>query len=191
MLTPLIEAWRYRRYLAVQRRQTRAKRAKDASFRLVPFVELVRERCPDLDASAPVLSIGPRNEVELDTLARHGGFENVTAIDLRSGSPRIRRVDMHAMPFPDGSFALIFASHVFEHAWDFAKVASECMRVLRPRGYVFCATPRGFAPDPHDRYCFDKADDLLRYFAAARPEVVYEQVRPNDLQLLFRLRGKA
>lgn len=191
MFESLIAAWRYRRYVGVQRRQTRAKRAKDASFRLVPFARLVRERCPDLDASSPVLSIGPRNDVELDVLRREGGFDDVAAIDLWSGSPRIQRADMHAMPFPDASFALIFASHVFEHAWDFGKVASECMRVLRPRGYVFCATPRGFEPDPHDRYCFDKADDLLQYFAAAQPEVVYEQVRPNDLQLLFRLQGRA
>ena len=187
MLDSLIAAWRYRRYVGVQRRQTRAKRAKDASFRLVPFARLVRERCADLRASSPVLSIGPRNEVELDVLRREGGFENLIAIDLWSGSPRIRRADMHAMPFPAGSFELIFASHVFEHAWDFATVARECMRVLRPRGYVFCATPRGFEPDPHDRYCFDAPGDVLRYFAVGHPDVIYEQVRPHDLQLLFRL----
>ena len=189
MLDAVIATWRYRRYVAVQRRQTRAKRHKDASFRLVPFARLVRERCPDLDAGSPVLSIGPRNDVELYVLRREGGFENVTAIDLWSGSPRIRRADMHAMPFADGAFALIFASHVFEHAWDFARVANECMRVLGPRGYVFCATPRNFEPDAHDRYCFDAADDVLRYFAAARPELLYEQRRPLDLQLLFRLGG--
>jgi SAM-dependent methyltransferase len=191
MFDSLIGAWRYRRYLTVQRRQTRAKRAKNASFRLVPFARLVREHCPDLEPSAPVLSIGPRNEVELDALERDGGFTNVTAIDVWSGSPRIRRADMHALPFADASFSLIFASHVFEHAWDFARVASECIRVLRPSGYVFCATPRGFEPDAHDRYCFDKADNLLGYFAPARPEVVYEHVRPTELQLLFRLRGPA
>jgi SAM-dependent methyltransferase len=186
MLKPLLEAWRYRRYLAVQRRQTRAKRAKDASFRLVPFARLVREHCRELDESSPVLSIGPRNEVELDVLRREGRFERVTAIDLWSASPRIRRADMHAMPFADHAFSLIFASHVFEHAWDFARVARECLRVLRPGGYVFSATPRGFAPNEHDRYCFDSAAELLRWFEAGRPVIVYEHVRPVELQVLFR-----
>jgi SAM-dependent methyltransferase len=180
--------WHYLRFLADQVRQTHAKRAKDARFRLVPFVELVRRHCPDLGAAAAILSIGPRNAVELDVLAE-AGFPNVTAIDLHSTSPRIRCMDMHRLAFADGMFDLVFASHVLEHAWDIGVVAREITRVLRPGGRVFCAVPRDFEPNWHDRYCFDTAADLLRHFAAASPTVCYEDVRPQELRLLFRVKA--
>ncbi|OGK86662.1 MAG: hypothetical protein A2X36_05075 [Elusimicrobia bacterium GWA2_69_24] len=182
----LVERIRYARYLWSQIRQTRAKRDKDARFRLVPFVELVRVRCADLAPDAPVLSIGARNEVELEVFAA-AGFTNVTAIDLYSRSRRVRRMDMHRLRFPDASFGLVFASHAFEHAWDFPRVARECARVLRPGGYVFSATPRDFVPDAHDRYCFDRPEDLLAHFAPARPRVIHQEIREGELRLLFRL----
>lgn len=189
MLARLVQRWRYARYVHAQRRQTRAKRHKDASFRLVPFARLVREYCPDLVADSPVLSIGPRNEIELAVLSAEAGLHNITAIDLWSSSPRIRRGDMHAIPFPDRSFVLIFASHVFEHAWDFAQVARECLRVLRPGGYVFSATPRDFSPNDRERYHFESAADLLAYFAAGGPRVLYEETLPVELRLLFQVGG--
>lgn len=183
----LMEAWRYRRYLRAQRRQSRAKRGKDASFRLEPFAALIARQCPDLGADAEVLCIGARNEVEIEILARHG-FPRVTAIDLWSRSPRIRVGDMHRMTFPDRSFDLIFASHVFEHAWDFARVAAECLRVLRPGGYVFCAVPTDFEPTEHDRYDFKDAAGLLRYFRGAPLTVLAEErLRPQELSVLFRV----
>jgi SAM-dependent methyltransferase len=183
----LVETWRYRRYLAAQRRQSRAKRAKDASFRLEPFVSLVARQCGDLGADARVLCIGARNEVELEIFARHG-FRHVTAIDLWSASPRILVGDMHRMVFADAAFDLVFASHVFEHAWDFSRVAAECLRVLRPGGYVFCAVPIGFEPTEHDRYDFKDAAGILRYFAAAPVTVLAEErMRPGELSVLFRV----
>jgi SAM-dependent methyltransferase len=186
MFTRLGDRLRYWRYRRAQVRQSRAKRAKDASFRLVPFVDLIRRACPDLAPAAPVLSIGARNEIELDVLAR-AGFTNVTAIDLWSTSPRIRVGDMHGLTFDSGAFALIFASHVFEHAWDFSRVAAECVRVLRPGGYLFCAVPIGFEPSEHDRYDFKDANGLLTYFAPWRLSLIAERhFRPGELSLLMR-----
>lgn len=191
MLARLRERFRYRRYLRAQIRQSRAKRAKDASFRLVPFVDLIRSECPDLALDAPVLCIGARNEVELDVF-RKAGFTDVLAIDLWSTSPRIRVGDMHALTFPDEAFSLVFASHVFEHAWDFSRVAAECMRVLRPGGYLFCAVPTDFEPSEHDRYDFKDAKGLLAYFAAWPVRLVSEHhLRPGELSLLIRRESAA
>jgi SAM-dependent methyltransferase len=184
----LIQRVRYAQYLWAQVRQTRAKRHKDARFRLIPFVRVVKTYCSDLRPDASVLAIGPRNEIELDVLAE-GGFTNVIGIDLYSRSSRVRRMDMHWLKFPDRSFDLVFASHVFEHAWDFGSVAREVMRVLKPAGYVFCAVPRAFEPDAHDRYRFDTSAGLLEYFVPGGPHILYEEVRPQELRLLFRLRG--
>ena len=165
----------------------RAKRAKDASFRLVPFVELIRTRCPELGTDAAILCIGARNEVELEVFGR-AGFRNVTAIDLWSDSPRIRVCDMHALRFPARSFDLVFASHAFEHAWDFPKVAAECARVLRPGGYVFAAVPTGFEVSEHDRYDFKDAAGLLAYFERLSARLVDEwRLRPGELSVLLRL----
>jgi SAM-dependent methyltransferase len=190
MLARLRERLRYRRYLRAQIRQSRAKRAKDASFRLVPFVELIHRACPELPPTAPLLCIGARNEVELDVFMR-AGFTNVTAIDLWSRSPRIQVCDMHRLTFPDDAFALIFASHVFEHAWDFSRVAGECVRVLRKGGYLFCAVPTGFEPSEHDRYDFKDAKGVLAYFAPWPVTLVEEaHLRPGELSLLLRLGDK-
>lgn len=187
LLTSLKERLAYRCYRRVQMRQSRAKRHKDASFRIVPFVELIKRRCTDLRPESAILCIGARNEVELDVFARNG-FRNVTGIDLWSGSPRIIVCDMHRLVFPDASFDLIFASHVFEHAWDFSRVASECVRVLRPGGHIFCAVPTGFTPTDHDRYNFRDTAGILNYFSRWRVTLLEElQFRPGELSVLFRV----
>lgn len=187
MFARLKEQLDYRRYLRAQIRQSRAKRHKDAGFRLVPFVELIQRHCTDLTANSPVLCIGVRNEVELDVFGRNG-FRNVTGIDLWSASPRIVVCDMHALVFPDASFDLAFASHAFEHSWDFSRVAAECVRVLRPGGYLFCAVPTGFEPSNHDRYDFRDASGIQAYFARWRVTVLAEErLRPGELSVLFRV----
>lgn len=186
MLERLKRRLDYARYRRAQIRQSRAKRDKDASFRIEPFVQLIRARCSDLAPSARILCIGARNEVEIRILEGHG-FKGVTAIDLWSRSPSIEVMDMHALGFPDASFDLIFASHVFEHAWDFDRVAGECVRVLRPGGYIFCAVPTNFPPSDHDRYDFKDALGLLKHFAPWRVTVLHEQMRLNELSLLFRV----
>jgi SAM-dependent methyltransferase len=188
MLRALRARWQYARYRHAQIRQSRAKRHKDASFRLVPFVAVIRETCPDLTRAARVLCIGARNEVELDVFQRHG-FPDVSAVDLWSSSPRIRVMDMHALRFADASFDLVFASHVFEHAWDLARVAAECVRVLKPGGYLFCAVPIGFAPTDHDRYDLKDAAGLLGYFTPWRVTLLHERVVPGELSLLLRVEG--
>ncbi|MFQ5932089.1 MAG: methyltransferase domain-containing protein [Nitrospiraceae bacterium] len=187
MFGKLKERLEYHQYRRAQIRQSRAKRNKDASFRIVPFVALIKRRCTDLRSESPILCIGARNVVELDVLERNG-FRNIVGIDLWSGSPRIIVCDMHRLIFRDDSFDLIFASHVFEHAWNFRQVAAECVRVLRPGGYIFCAVPTGFTPTHHDRYDFKDASGILAYFTHWRVSLLEEQrLHPGELLLLFQV----
>jgi SAM-dependent methyltransferase len=187
MLAKLRDRLDYQLYRWGQIRQSRAKRHKDTSFRIVPFVELIKRHCPDLVAASPILCIGARNEVELDVFARNG-FQDVIGIDLWSCSPRILVCDMHRLIFPDASFDLVFASHAFEHARDFSRVAVECVRVLRPGGYVFCAVPTGFQLSAHDRYDFKDAKGILEHFESWNPTLLAEErLRPGELTVLFRV----
>lgn len=186
LLRRLKDGVAYQRYVWAQIRQSRAKRRKDASFRIEPFVQVVKTHCRDLTPEASVLCIGSRNEIEVNIFEREG-FRRVTAIDLWSSSPRIRRMDMHALGFRDDSFDLVFASHVFEHAYDFPRVARECIRVLRPRGYLFCAFPTRFEVNDHDRVDFEDAQGLLRHFSFGRPDKVYEGRNLNEVSVLFRV----
>ena len=190
LLGSLHRRWQYARYRWAQIRQTRAKRAKDASFRLRPFAALVRQFCPELGPASEVLSLGPRNDIEIRIL-EEAGLGRVTGLDLWPSSPRIRRGDMHRLPFAERSFDLVFASHVFEHAFDFPRVAAECLRVLRPGGALFCAVPTGFVPNEHDRTVFRTPDEIIGPFVPARPTVLHQATRPNELVVLFRLAGEA
>jgi SAM-dependent methyltransferase len=71
----------------------------------------------------------------------HPDWEN---LDLRPVAPTIRAHDLRkGIPFPDGTFDLVYHSHVLEHfpkqaAVDFLR---ECHRVLRSEGVIRVAVP--------------------------------------------------
>jgi SAM-dependent methyltransferase len=52
-----------------------------------------------------------------------------------------RRVDIRDLPFADGSFDLVYASHVLEHVDDDYKAISEVRRVLSPDGVAILPVP--------------------------------------------------
>lgn len=69
------------------------------------------------------------------------------------------KVDLTALPFADGSYDLVYASHVLEHIRDDAAALREIRRVLRPGGLavlpvpiVADATVEYPAPNPWEAY---------------------------------------
>ena len=79
----------------------------------------------------------PRADVVVDKYVADD-FERGAALDL--GKPLIV-ADGHALPFADGAFAYVIASHVLEHATDPVRFARELTRVGR----------RGIRPGPEPR----------------------------------------
>jgi SAM-dependent methyltransferase len=51
------------------------------------------------------------------------------------------RVDLRKLPFADGSYDVIYASHVFEHIKEDEPAIAEVRRVLRPRGFAILPVP--------------------------------------------------
>jgi SAM-dependent methyltransferase len=51
------------------------------------------------------------------------------------------KVDIREMPFPDGSYDLVYASHVLEHIRDDRRAIKEIRRILRPGGLAVLPVP--------------------------------------------------
>ena len=78
-------------------------------------------------------------------------FEAMPNLDYITGdieSPLAKvKMDIHEIPFEEGSFDICFCNHVMEHVADDIKAMSEILRVLRPGGWAIIQIPL-FLPIP-------------------------------------------
>jgi ubiquinone/menaquinone biosynthesis C-methylase UbiE len=70
-------------------------------------------------------------------------MSNLTA--FRSAIPRVQGMGEN-LPFPPGSFDAVTMIEVLEHTVSDAKVLQECMRVLRPGGFLILFVPNKLYP---------------------------------------------
>ena len=70
---------------------------------------------------------------------------------------------------------LLFASHVFEHSYDFTKVAAECIRVLSHGGHIYFEVPQNFQPTEHDRVSFQGVSAILEGFPDSSVDVLFDE----------------
>ena len=73
---------------------------------------------------------------------------------------------MHAIPFEDGRFKLIYGANVFEYAYDLRKVVAEMSRVLARPGFAacFCRTNRTRFPSATGRSDVGSLEAVLNLF---------------------------
>ena len=101
-----------------------------------------------------VLSIGPRSEIEVFAIFAAGfAPARVKALDLFSYSPYVQTGDMHAMPYPDNSFDVVFVGWVLSYSRDQAAAAREILRICRNRAIVVIAGD--YSDDTRDRPVFN------------------------------------
>ena len=170
-------------YRLAQLLHTFGKRYKDASFRIAPAIQVIRE-VGQLPPGAEVLDLGCRNMLE-PRMLRAAGWR-VRPVDLWPMAREIGRVDMHGMPFWDASYDCVFASHVLEHAHDPALALTEVCRVLRSGGLLWAAWPRGFPPNAHDRWDYGSA----QAFVARLPRAswaLWSEEQPTESRVLVRV----
>jgi SAM-dependent methyltransferase len=115
--------------------------------------------------------------------------------DLTPNDASITRIDIEAIPYPDGTFDVVIANHVLEHVQHPAAALSEVRRVLKSQGRFICQTP--FArrlsatfEDPllqseDDRIFFYAQHNHLRLFGVDIERIIQDAgfsgcLRPHD-----------
>src|SRR5258706_8650655 len=68
--------------------------------------------------------------------------------ELYPWAPRLQRLDLAALPYPDADFDVVIANHVLEHVADDGRALAEIRRVLRPGGWAKLPAPPALALDP-------------------------------------------
>ena len=94
-------------------------------------------------------------------------LENIEYVSADISSPRAMvHTDICSMPFPDGDFDVVLASHVLEHIDDDAAAMRELYRVLRPGGSALLQIPI-FGPKTVEDPAIHSPEDRLRHYGQA------------------------
>ena len=90
--------------------------------------------------SAPlkVLHVAPEH-CFIERFESLSNLDYITA-DIESPLAKVK-MDVHAIPFPNNSFDVIFCNHVLEHVADDLLACSEFNRVLKPSGWGILQSP--------------------------------------------------
>jgi SAM-dependent methyltransferase len=88
-------------------------------------------------ASLKMLHVAPESFFRSFFAKRFGSYETAD-LDMKDVD---HHVDLQALPFADGTYDFIFASHVLEHVPDDERAIREIRRVLRPGGIAVLPVP--------------------------------------------------
>jgi SAM-dependent methyltransferase len=132
-----------------------------------------------LDSTHRSLSVGPRWVTEIVYFREVLGLRQHIGLDLFSdGSDLVVAGDMHAMPFPDRHFGLIFLKNTVDKSYDVRKLTEELLRVVESRGLIVIDQICGYGRcSPLSRTDIQHATNLLRVFqarASVLPLVCYD-----------------
>ena len=144
------------------------------------------------EAPLKMLHIAP----ELCYISRFEKLENLEYITADIESPLAKvKMDIHDIPFEEGTFDVIFCNHVLEHVRDDHEAMSEMRRVLKPGGWAILQIPI-FLPwrettledpgitDPKEREKVFGQDDHVRMYGRDYPERIKKagfKVREIDM----------
>lgn len=120
-----------------RRRHAQCPRCGSLERHRLQFLVLERVFASLPVAGMSLLHVAPEAFFRDRLRTRFGGY--VTADRDRTDVDH--RVDLQSLPFPDGSFDFVFASHVLEHVPDDRRALGELRRILRPGGVAVLPVP--------------------------------------------------
>src|SRR5262249_51409300 len=125
--------------------------------------------------------IGPRSEIEIFALLAAGFHsDRIRALDLFSCSPYVEVGDMHAMPYGDNSFDVVFLGWVLAYSQDPARAAREITRVCRNGAIVIASADYNDGSNVSPRFKnqgkhITSVDQILGYFDRCVGHVYFTQ----------------
>jgi SAM-dependent methyltransferase len=138
----------------------------------------LKQKTPFFTKPQKVLHIAP----ELCFIHRFEQQKNLDYITADIESPLAKiKMDVHSIPFDEGTFDVVFCNHVLEHVADDLQAMREMHRVLKPGGWgimqipLFYPLPDKTYEDPNitDPAAREKAfgqDDHVRLFGKDYPD---------------------
>jgi SAM-dependent methyltransferase len=156
----------YEQYIKLQRDRSLSKyhsTSKIENERKEFFVSLLGSLLSNAHVNE-ILVIGCRNTYELDLLSSMFSC-NVIGVDLFSRDKRVKVMDMHCLEFGDYFFDIVYCSHSLEHAYDYNKVISEVVRVLKNDGYIAIEVPVNYKTQGSDIHDFISSANIKELFA--------------------------
>ncbi|HVL68429.1 MAG TPA: class I SAM-dependent methyltransferase [Vicinamibacterales bacterium] len=131
-----------------------------------------------LHADSAALDIGPRYLSEIRYFREELGLRQTIGLDLFTKDEALIKVaDMHAMPFPDNSFDLIFTRATHDKAYDIRKAIAEQVRVTRPGGIIISDDGVNYVDgvSPLARTDLKSTGGLLKLFGSAVGRILYRK----------------
>jgi len=157
-----------------------------------PWTPLFRRLIEEgtLRADEPVLTIGPRWAGEIRYFRQVVGFRNAIGLDLFSKEPDLVKVgDMHAMPFPDNHFGLVYQRNTFDKSYDIRKAIGECVRVLRPGGVLVSDDCMGYTHGVEELARTNMRSNrwMIRFLGDRVAKVLYDRETPSGEEWFERI----
>lgn len=136
-----IDGRTYRKFLPYGRLQSRPNALCPSSLSLERHRLMwlyLKEKTNFFTAPIKLLHIAP----ELCFMKIFDGMENIEYITADIESPLAKvKMDVHDIPFEEGTFDVVFCNHVMEHVDDDIKAMGEIRRVLKPGGWAIIQSP--------------------------------------------------
>lgn len=131
--------------------------ARDAAFllpHLAPGLRLLDCGCgPGTITAGLAEAVSPGQVVGVDLEPSQVALAEKRAAERGLRNARFEAASIYRLPFPDGSFDVVFSHALFEHLSEPAAALQEVRRVLRPGGLAALSSPdwSGNLMAPHDQ----------------------------------------